>query len=644
MFVCSSEMFDFDTFVSCHRNQLETAGVPVCLWPTLFNKLQNNIFDAGNVFTVIKIEYTDENEITVDDKNEITVEITEEKLEEAVQAIKPLTHGWKVIVSKEDGIKYSDPNQIYLIDHAWTYYVKNARQNLQENHKLLKRMSTLMDIEEEYSLEILVDIVLKEMWRYNQSYSISGLVMEGDDVSSIWYIMDEFGSRIQHCDDPSFRVVPFYYLFAGIIFSIMFPIKNLNYGDEVTRDYVEGPPRDKLTQKALKIPWVFTDMTDIDCQPVEPSVEYFTSGRVQESLPDLEVDFPPIPDDEKLKVFSSYQVIIHNLKHPRFEITSNEEEADILWYDYHFKEYRQLSHACPHKFVNQFPFEHILTVKDLFASVCQRAADTIINLDTLESSPLWLPTTFNLKTELPKFVSYFQQREKRGLDNYWICKPWNLARGLDMHITDNLNYILRLPSTGPKIACKYISDPVLFPRDDVGLVKFDIRYIILLRSVHPLQLYAYRHFWLRFANKPYSLDCFDDYEKHFTVMNYRPTVLQQMFCDKFIEKFESYYSFIKWSTIESEIFASLRKVFECALFKMPPLGIAESPQSRAMYAIDLMLEWKRDNDKSSMHPVFLEINWAPDCNRACQYYPHFFNDVFSVLFLDETVDKNVILL
>ncbi|XP_023224892.1 tubulin--tyrosine ligase-like protein 12 [Centruroides sculpturatus] len=414
--------------------------------------------------------------------------------------------------------------------------------------------------------------------------------------------------------------------------------------DEVTRNYIEGPPCDKLTQTALKIPWIFTDMTDIDCCPTEPNVDYFTSGRVQESLPDLEVAFPPIPNDKKLKVFSSYKVITYNLNHPRFEITSNEEEADILWYDYHFKEYRQLSQMHPHKFVNQFPFEHILTVKDLFASVCQRAADNVINAETLESSPQWLATTYNLKTELPKFVSYYQQRAKRGLDNYWICKPWNLARGLDMHITDNLNYILRLPSTGPKIACKYISDPVLFPRDDVGLVKFDIRYIILLRSTHPLRLYAYKHFWLRFANKLYSLDNFDDYEKHFTVMNYRPTVLQQMYCDKFIEKFELYYSQFKWSKIEEEIFAALKEVFESATSRTPPLGLAESPQSRAMYAVDLMLEWNQNDDKMSMHPVLLEINWAPDCNRACQYYPHFFDDVFSVLFLDDAEDRNVVLL
>ena len=52
-----------------------------------------------------------------------------------------------------------------------------------------------------------------------------------------------------------------------------------------------------------------------------------------------------------------------------------------------------------------------------------------------------------------------------------------------------------------QVACKYISNPVLFNRPEVGLVKFDIRYMLMLRSVQPLTLYAYDVFWLRFANK-----------------------------------------------------------------------------------------------------------------------------------------------
>lgn len=52
-----------------------------------------------------------------------------------------------------------------------------------------------------------------------------------------------------------------------------------------------------------------------------------------------------------------------------------------------------------------------------------------------------------------------------------------------------------------QVVCKYLEDPVLFNREEVGMVKFDIRYMLMLRSVQPLRLYAYNVFWLRFANR-----------------------------------------------------------------------------------------------------------------------------------------------
>lgn len=52
-----------------------------------------------------------------------------------------------------------------------------------------------------------------------------------------------------------------------------------------------------------------------------------------------------------------------------------------------------------------------------------------------------------------------------------------------------------------QVVSKYIESPVLFLREDVGNVKFDVRYIVLLRSVKPLRLFVYDVFWLRFSNR-----------------------------------------------------------------------------------------------------------------------------------------------
>ena len=151
------------------------------------------------------------------------------------------------------------------------------------------------------------------------------------------------------------------------------------------------------------------------------------------------------------------------------------------------------------------------------------------------------------------------------MDNHWIVKPWNLARGLDTHVTKDLAHILKLVFSGPKIVQKYLNDPVLFDRPEIGSVKFDIRYILLLRSVKPLKVYAYQRFWLRFANQKFELNQYDIYEKHFTVMNYNDSDLKQMYCHDYIKIFESQYPQFKWKDVEEKIFKMFKEIFEGAV-------------------------------------------------------------------------------
>jgi tubulin--tyrosine ligase-like protein 12 len=73
--------------------------------------------------------------------------------------------------------------------------------------------------------------------------------------------------------------------------------------------------------------------------------------------------------------------------------------------------------------------------------------------------------------------------------------------------------------TGPKIAQKYISQPVMRR----GL-KVDLRYVLLVKSIRPLTMYLYKHFFIRSSNNKYTLDSrsLATYETQFTVMNYVP--------------------------------------------------------------------------------------------------------------------------
>ena len=45
-------------------------------------------------------------------------------------------------------------------------------------------------------------------------------------------------------------------------------------------------------------------------------------------------------------------------------------------------------------------------------------------------------------------LNNYSQFKCRGGENLWIVKPWNMARSLDTHISNNLDYILRLATSG----------------------------------------------------------------------------------------------------------------------------------------------------------------------------------------------------
>ncbi|XP_018576577.1 tubulin--tyrosine ligase-like protein 12 [Anoplophora glabripennis] len=587
-------------FLNIHKDQLVASNIPQHFWNTLYKKLIHKSFNAGNTFQLLKLDYDQERQH-----------------HEPIWALQAL--------SKIDRL---DPKHIYLIDHAWTYRVEKAKQTLMLHDSLRERLCKMFDLNDSDKMqkEDLVDAIFNCMWKFNNMYTI-GSATTIEDKLPVWYIMDEIGTSVLHNDNPNCRIVPFYYSDEQITYSLLFPIEDIDEADLIFRDFAEGIT-DPEKRSAFLLPWVPKSFRHYSIYPPMPGEDYFLSGHVKESLPVLS-NFTNKESKETrcvLKVFTQYSLVKEFLTDNKFKIVENEDEADILWLTEHFKDFETLSKS-PEKFVSQFPFEYVLTVKDLLCITCRR-----------KNSVKWLPVTYNLLTEITNFVSYFQQRHDEGPDNYWIVKPCNLARSLDIHITDNLDYIMKLATTGPKIVQKYITNPVLFYRPERnGFVKFDIRYVILLKCVKPLEVFVYKEFFLRFANVPFELNEFDNYEKHFTVMNYTEnTQLKHMKCEEFKEHWERQYCNYPWATVEKSIVKMLREILECGALEPPPLGIAENPQSRALYAADLMLEW---TENAAMQPKILEVNFTPDCKRACDYYPDFYNDVFNLFFMNKSLEK-----
>ncbi|KAL0346758.1 UNVERIFIED_CONTAM: Tubulin--tyrosine ligase-like protein 12 [Sesamum calycinum] len=390
--------------------------------------------------------------------------------------------------------------------------------------------------------ESLADRVISAMWLYLMTYRLAD--EEKIDETSVCYVMDELGSALRHSDEANFRVSPFLYMPDGklesaVSYSILWPTKNVQRGDECTRDYLFGIGEDRQRSARLTA-WFHTPQNyfikskKFSPPPVMPCV---TNSLLHNNESVLHV-YTDIPQVEEL------------LTRPEFVITTEPKHAEIVWTSVQVdEEMKKEVGLNDQQYINQFPFEACLVMKHHLAETIQKA----------HGAPKWLQPTYNLETHLTQLIGDYYTRERDGVDNLWILKPWNMARTIDTTVTQSLSAIIRLMETGPKICQKYIEHPALFRGR-----KFDLRYIVLVRSMRPLEIFLADNFWVRLANNSYSL------EK-----------------TQFFRIRDTFHSYVQWMDIHLRIKQMIRSVFEAAAAVHPEM---HSPMSRAMYGVDVMLD------------------------------------------------------
>ncbi|KAL1214586.1 hypothetical protein V5N11_007481 [Cardamine amara subsp. amara] len=473
----------------------------------------------------------------------------------------------------------------------------------------------------------LVDRVLGAMWLYVMNYRLAD--EEKLDETSLWYVMDELGSALRHSDEPNFKVAPFLFMPTGklesaVSYSVMWPIKNIQKGDECNRDFLSGIGEDK--QRSARLTAWFQTPEKYFIHEFEKYQQKLQPKAV-ESLPSNPSVSRSIrhSDGSPLLVYTDLPQVEEFLTRPEFVLTNEPKDADIIWTSMQVdEEVKKVVGLTDDQYINQFPFEACLVMKHHLAETIQMGY----------GSPKWLQPTYNLETQLSQFIGDYCVRKRDQMNNLWILKPWNMARTIDTSITDNLSAIIRMMETGPKICQKYIEHPALFKGK-----KFDLRYVVLVRSIDPLEIYLTEIFWVRLSNNPYSLEkhSFFEYETHFTVMNYGGRKLNHKPTGEFLREFEQEHNVI-WMDIHEKVKQMIRAVFVAAALAHPEM---QSPKARAIYGVDVMLD-------SSFEPKILEVTYCPDCMRACKYDMEtidgkgivkgrdFFNYVFGCLFLDET--------
>ncbi|CAI6009184.1 unnamed protein product, partial [Closterium sp. NIES-65] len=153
---------------------------------------------------------------------------------------------------------------------------------------------------------------------------------------------------------------------------------------------------------------------------------------------------------------------------------------------------------------------------------------------------------------------------------------------------------------GPKVCQKYISRPALFHGR-----KFDLRFLLLLKKLRPLEAYLLDVFWARIANKKYSQaeDSLSDFQTHFTVMNYSSHKYEHVPTHEFVQAFEQEHSgmdgddvvwmgddvVVTWQSIYQSVQRMLRELLAAAVTVHPEMQ-PDDDTCRAIYGVDVMLD------------------------------------------------------
>eukprot|EP01107_Rhizomastix_libera_P000963 TRINITY_DN11799_c0_g1_i2.p1 TRINITY_DN11799_c0_g1~~TRINITY_DN11799_c0_g1_i2.p1 ORF type:complete len:1030 (-),score=262.54 TRINITY_DN11799_c0_g1_i2:30-3119(-) len=624
------EVSQYQLFLLQHHSQLQS--IPQSLWKKLYSKIINETFDVGNSFQLAKIVYDDES--------------------------KP---SQLRLVSSVDIQKEED---IFLIDHAWTFTPDTSKKQLEENCELFKRVSSMIGFGEEENVEQNVENLLDKLWCHVGKYRVKN--PDGTEEEA-FFLMDEIGTSIAHrpqdqipsledsfgnstCENenngPSVSLKLFIRSYDGMAFSVMFPLRAIAQGEVISRDWVDGVS-DPLQRSLLLVDSPYESLEPVNLemlqdiktnhflklQKITQVKQQFVKHSVSEIQPPTIVGY-----EDKIKVYTDLDLLQKFLTRPEFSVqpegkmfddpsegVAKSGEKRISWIVHGDVTNFDLK---PNQFVNQFPNEQCFCFKNYLAR-------TIEDFHGIDRD--WLPKAFDLDTQLPLFASEFLLKREGSINpkNHWIVKPWNLSRGLNIHISRTFSQCALLgKDEGCRVACEYIERPLLFKGR-----KFDIRFIILVRCNPEPEVSVYNTFWLRFANNPYKLSDLQDYETHFTVMNYSKFAMTHIKDFEFIPQFEEMFG-KKWDDVRASLHFSIARCFEAAfnLNKIRAVespsesfdysGMVKNPNCTGLYGADMMLT-------ENFEPKLLEMNFQPDCHRACDYDPDFYNKVFGYLFFGE---------
>ena len=256
----------------------------------------------------------------------------------------------------------------------------------------------------------------------------------------------------------------------------------------------------------------------------------------------------------------------------------------------------------------------------------------------------------SLRNELAAFAGHYLALASTAAANVWIVKPATLSRSRGITVSDRLDVLLSAceACTRSGLACvvqRYVAQPLLFRG-----CKFDLRFLVAVRSLSPLRLAVYDHLICRCAAATYLGHCSSDMRQHITVTQYvagppdapRPPLLQtEVWAAEMSSLGVDVYG---PDGVVARCHAAVRALFLAVRSSQgnvgragEPIGVRNHPHVRALYGLDVILDASQGVDM--LQPIVLEANYKPDIARVLSDRPQFVNQLFAELFTDDCCGK-----
>lgn len=198
--------------------------------------------------------------------------------------------------------------------------------------------------------------------------------------------MDELGSSIRHSNtNANVCCTSFFFAPSQTMFSIMYPIVRIDEPfTEIFRNFVYDD-KDTLDRSIRLLPWkdlndrktilrslMIENNSELFHRKLQDNVEIYEKCHQNDLYDKNSIinETVKVDKDRTWKVYTDHELVQQYLNDKHYQLIDDPDQADILFVMKQLTDFRH--QTLSNKLVNQFPFENIVTNKELLALISRR--------------------------------------------------------------------------------------------------------------------------------------------------------------------------------------------------------------------------------------------------------------------------------